>query len=108
MHESADDFKNAARSRARSGFGHLQRRTHADAKKTAFNRWRQFGQPTMQIVFRGANHFWWSATASNANQHDIANYYTKNWFDRWLKGDLTATGRLLSRTLLIIRRSKIY
>jgi hypothetical protein len=64
MHESADDFKNAARSRARSGFGHLQRRAHADAKKTAFNRWRQFGQPAMQVVFRGANHFWWSATAA--------------------------------------------
>ncbi len=72
----------------------------ADAKKTAFNRWRQFGQPTMQVVFRGANHFWWSATASNANQYDIANYYTKNWFDRWLKGDLTATTRLLSRTIV--------
>ena len=72
----------------------------ADAKKTAFNRWRQFGQPTMQVVFRGANHFWWSATASNAAQYDVAHYYTKNWFDRWLKGDLTATGRLVSRTII--------
>jgi dienelactone hydrolase len=72
----------------------------ADAKKTAFNRWRQFGQPSMQVVFRGANHFWWSGGASSANQYDIANYYTKNWFDRWLKGDLTATGRLLSRTII--------
>ena len=72
----------------------------ADAKKTGFNRWRQFSQPAMQVVFRGANHFWWSATASSANQYDIANYYTKNWFDRWLKGDLTATGRLLSRTII--------
>ncbi|HEY0048070.1 MAG TPA: hypothetical protein VGB68_02210 [Pyrinomonadaceae bacterium] len=72
----------------------------ANAKKTAFNRWRQFGQPVMQVVFRGANHFWWSASASNNNQYDIADYYTKNWFDRWLKGDLTATGRLLSRTVV--------
>lgn len=72
----------------------------ANAKKTAFNRWRQFGQPVMQVVFRGANHFWWSANASNNNQYDIADYYTKNWFDRWLKGDLTATGRLLSRTIV--------
>lgn len=70
----------------------------ADAKKTGFDRWRQFGQPAMQVVFRGANHFWWSA-AANDSQHDLAHYYTKNWFDRWLKGDLTATSRLLSRTV---------
>jgi dienelactone hydrolase len=69
----------------------------AEAKKTGFNRWRQFGQPAMQVVFRGANHFWWSATASTTTQHDVANYYTQNWFDRWLKGDTSATGRLLSR-----------
>jgi len=71
----------------------------AEAKKTGFNRWRQFGQPAMQVVFRGANHFWWSATASTPSQHDIANYYTQNWFDRWLKGDTSATGRLLSRSV---------
>jgi hypothetical protein len=70
-----------------------------DAKKTAFNRWRQFGQPSMQVVFRNANHFWWSATASNTAQYDIAHHYTQNWFDRWLKGDLTATTRLMSRTV---------
>jgi dienelactone hydrolase len=71
----------------------------ADAKKTGFNHWRQHGQPAMQVVFRGANHFWWSANASTAAQYDIANHYTKNWFDRWLKGDLTATIRLVSRTV---------
>lgn len=70
----------------------------ADAKKTGFNRWRQFGQPAMQIVFRGANHFWWSA-AGTTEQHQFAYYYTQNWFDRWLKGSLQATGRLLSRTV---------
>ena len=69
-----------------------------DAKKNGFNRWRQFGQPVMQVVFRGANHFWWSAAASSSQQ-DLAHYYTKNWFDRWLKGDLTSTGRLLSRNV---------
>ena len=71
----------------------------AEAKKTGFNRWRQFGQPAMQVVFRSANHFWWSATAGTTAQHDIANYYTQNWFDRWLKGDTSATGRLLSRSV---------
>ncbi|HLM61348.1 MAG TPA: carboxypeptidase-like regulatory domain-containing protein [Pyrinomonadaceae bacterium] len=70
----------------------------ADAKKTPFNRWRQFGQPAMQVVFRGATHFWWSAAATDA-QHDLTHYYTQNWFDRWLKGDLTATAKLVSRTV---------
>jgi dienelactone hydrolase len=69
-----------------------------DAKKTGFNRWRQFGQPAMQIVFRGSNHFWWSAAASET-LHNLTHYYTRNWFDRWLKGDLTATSRLLSRNV---------
>jgi hypothetical protein len=71
-----------------------------DSKKNGFNRWRQFGQPVMQVVFRGANHFWWSGTASNQNQYDIADHYTKNWFDRWLKGDQNATTRLLARTIV--------
>jgi dienelactone hydrolase len=71
----------------------------AEAKKTAFNRWRQFAQPAMQVVFRNANHFWWSANASTTAQHDIAHYYTQNWFDRWLKGDTSAAIRLLSRTV---------
>jgi dienelactone hydrolase len=70
----------------------------AEAKKIGFNRWRQFSQPTMQVVFRGSNHFWWSTAASQA-QHNLTHYYTRNWFDRWLKGDLTATSRLLSRTV---------
>jgi hypothetical protein len=71
---------------------------NADAKTAAFNRWREFGQPVVQVVFRGSNHFWWSAAASDA-QHNLTHYYTQNWFDRWLKGDLTATARLVSRTV---------
>jgi dienelactone hydrolase len=71
----------------------------ADAKKTAFNRWRQFGQPAIEVVFRGATHFWWSASVGTSAQHDIAHFYTQNWFDRWLKGDLTATTRLVSRAV---------
>jgi dienelactone hydrolase len=66
----------------------------ADAKLTAFERWRQAGVPAMQVVFAGATHFWWSAQAGGA-QHDLAHAYTRAWFDRWLKADTTATARLL-------------
>ncbi|CAA9319125.1 MAG: hypothetical protein AVDCRST_MAG11-1919 [uncultured Gemmatimonadaceae bacterium] len=69
----------------------------ADAKLTAFERWRQAGVPAMTVVFAGASHFWWSAQASAA-QHDLAHAYTRAWFDRWLKADTTATARLLGRT----------
>ena len=69
----------------------------ADAKLTAFERWRAAGVPAMQVVFAGATHFVWSAAATGA-QHDLAHAYTRAWFDRWLKGDTTATARLLGRT----------
>ena len=65
-----------------------------DTKLTAFERWAQAGVPVMQLVFSGATHFWWSSQASAA-QHDLAHAYTRAWFDRWLKGDSSATSRLL-------------
>jgi dienelactone hydrolase len=68
------------------------------AKLTAFERWRAAGVPAMQVVFAGATHFLWSAAAPVA-QHDVAHAYTRAWFDRWLKGDTTATARLLGRTV---------
>jgi hypothetical protein len=70
----------------------------ADAKLTAFERWRQAGVPAMQVVFAGATHFWWSAQGSEA-QHDVAHAYTRAWFDRWLKADSAATTRLLGSTV---------
>lgn len=69
-----------------------------EAKKTAFERWRAAGVPTMQVVFAGSNHFLWSAQAPEAG-HDLSHYYTQAWFDRWLKGDATATQRLLTRSV---------
>jgi dienelactone hydrolase len=69
----------------------------ADAKLTAFERWRAAGVPSMQVVFAGATHFWWSAAAADA-QHALAHAYTRAWFDRWLKGDAGATTRLVGRT----------
>jgi dienelactone hydrolase len=70
----------------------------ADAKKTAYAAWRARGVPAMQVVFAGSTHFLWSASATDA-QHGLAHHYTLAWFDRWLKGDTSATARLLSRTV---------
>jgi len=69
----------------------------ADAKITAFERWRQAGIPAMQVVFAGATHFCWSSQTSEA-QHDLAHANTRAWFDRWLKADSAATTRLLGAT----------
>ncbi len=70
----------------------------ADAKKTAFEHWKTAGQPTMEVVIKNATHFWWSDTGTVA-QHDLLHYYTQGWFDRWLKQDASATGRLTARTV---------
>ena len=70
-----------------------------DAKKNGFNHWRVAAQPAMQLVFKGATHYFWSARAGNDKTWNLANYYTLNWFDRWLKNDKAATARLLSRKI---------
>jgi dienelactone hydrolase len=70
----------------------------ADVKKSAFEHWKKAEQPVMQIVFKSSTHFWWGAQAAEA-RHDLIYYYTQNWFDRWLKGDSAAAGRLLSRRI---------
>jgi hypothetical protein len=68
-----------------------------ESKKTAFLHWRNAGVPAYQVVFAGSTHFWWSGSGTQ-QQRAICNYYTLAWFDRWLKGDLTAAERLLSRS----------
>ncbi len=65
-----------------------------DSKKTAFLHWRAAGVPAMQVVFRGADHFLWSAGAT-PDQHALSSYYTVAWFDRWLKDSQDAAARLL-------------
>lgn len=68
----------------------------ADSKKTAYDAWRAAGVATMEVVFAGTNHFFWSAMSPDT-AHDLASYYTVAWFDRWLKGQPAATARLLAR-----------
>lgn len=68
-----------------------------DSKKTAWAHWRAAGVPSMEVVLANSNHALWSASGSAANW-DKAHYYTRAWFDRFLKGDTSATARLLERS----------
>jgi hypothetical protein len=79
----------------------------ADAKLTAFNYWRTAGVPSAEIVFKHSNHFLWSGTSGTNAQHDASHYYTLAWFDRWLKGDLTAVDRIVAGTILGIARDSL-
>jgi dienelactone hydrolase len=66
-----------------------------DAKKNGFLHWRQAGMPSMQLTIRNVGHGAWSGQESNLRP--VFAYYTTNWFDRFLKGDMNATQRLMSR-----------
>jgi hypothetical protein len=68
-----------------------------ETKKVAFEWWRMNQQPTMQVVFAQSTHFVWGSPGAGTPTQALALAYTTAWFDRWLKNDLTATARLLSR-----------
>ncbi|MCA3012899.1 MAG: hypothetical protein INH41_10925 [Myxococcaceae bacterium] len=70
-----------------------------DSKKVAFEWWRMNQQPTMQVVFAQSNHFVWGTPGAGTPRQAFALAYSTAWFDRWLKGDLTATARLLNRSI---------
>lgn len=72
-----------------------------DQKKTAFQKWRSAGVPSMEVVFKGVNHFVWAQNNTTPSDTNIKNfeYYTRAWFDRFLLGDLGATKRLLATTV---------
>jgi predicted dienelactone hydrolase len=75
-----------------------------EEKKTAFAHWRMAGKPAMEVVFAGTRHLDWAQAQSNrtaAQEEDLKlfEYYTRAWFDRWLRGDRTADARLLARTV---------
>jgi dienelactone hydrolase len=74
-----------------------------DIKKTAWSIWRKAGVPSMEVVFAGASHADWGqsslTTAAKAVEIKRFEYYTRAWFDRWLRNDPTATDRLLARTV---------
>ena len=68
-----------------------------DAKKTGFDSWRASGMPAMEIVFAGADHGAFAGGGSSTAP--FIGRYTQLWFDRWLKGDTTATARLLATSI---------
>jgi hypothetical protein len=68
-----------------------------DAKKSGFLHWREAGIPSMQLTIRKVGHGAWSGQPSPLRP--VFSYYTTNWFDRFLKGDMNATQRLLSRII---------
>ncbi len=76
--------------------------TDPDLKKTAYNYWRTRGGFTMELVFAGATHLDWTQTRlkNNEAQLHLFAYYTRAWFDRFLRNDPTATARLGARTVL--------
>ncbi|GIW59466.1 MAG: hypothetical protein KatS3mg087_0532 [Patescibacteria group bacterium] len=66
-----------------------------DRKKVAFNWWKQNRMPCVQLVFNGWTHLDWTESGPVA-RHDVSNYYTLAWLDRWLKNDSTAMNRVLA------------
>jgi hypothetical protein len=70
-----------------------------ETKKTAYEAWRAAGQPAMQVVLGSSTHFVWGTQGVGTPRQSQALYYTNAWFDRWLKGDTSATIRLLSRNI---------
>lgn len=71
-----------------------------DAKKYGFLHWRQAQIPSMELVFRDTGHGAWSGQESDLRPYFA--YYTTNWFDRFVKGDTSATRRLLTRVLPVV------
>ena len=76
--------------------------TDPDMKKTAYNYWRRHGRFTMELVFAGSTHLDWAQTRTKNNEAELHlfAYYTRAWFDRFLRADRSATQRLNARTVL--------
>jgi dienelactone hydrolase len=80
-----------------------------EVKKTGYEHWRAAGTPTMQIVFAGAAHGNWTQTSSSVSEQlQLFQYYTRAWFDLYLKHDDTARARLLSPEVLGRGPEQIY
>lgn len=74
-----------------------------DQKKTAYAVWQRAGLPTMETVFKGASHLDWAQTANNSKSDEASleafEYYTRAWFDLYLRHERSAVARLLARTV---------
>jgi dienelactone hydrolase len=71
------------------------------AKSGASRAFSRAGVDTGQIVVRGGTHYEWSylplpVFGATLRGIDLSAWYTTAWFDRYVKGDLTAQRRLLT------------
>jgi dienelactone hydrolase len=78
-----------------------------DAKKTGYELWRKHGIPAMEVVFAGTQHTDWAqednvpgtaATGTQQQLHDFE-YYTRAWFDLYLRHNTAAAATLLASTV---------
>jgi dienelactone hydrolase len=67
----------------------------ADAKTTGMRHWRAAAMPAVSLTLHQATHGAFSAVGDATHKPYIV-HYTARWFDRWLKGDSSATVRLLA------------
>lgn len=75
--------------------------TDPDIKKTGFLYWREAGVPSMEVVFKGSAHGNWAQSKQSVvEQLQAFEYYTRAWFDLYLKGDESARGRLAATEVL--------
>lgn len=87
-----------------------------NAKKTGYELWRKHGIPSMEVVFAGTQHTDWAqednvrstgiATGSEQQLHDFE-YYTRAWFDLYLRHQPSAAAVLLARTVNGRPRSEV-
>jgi dienelactone hydrolase len=73
-----------------------------DAKDSGFRALRDAGTDTMQVALRSSTHLEWTYVpyilpASRLGER-VSMHYTLAWFDRYLRGDKTATDRLTGTT----------
>lgn len=66
-----------------------------DAKLAGYDSWRSAGLPAGELVLAGVTHRDFAVVGNDFAQPHMQ-YATQAWFDRWLLGDIQATGRLSS------------
>jgi dienelactone hydrolase len=73
-----------------------------DLKKTAYTYWRRHRAYTMELVFAGSMHLDWAQTRlkDNEAQLHLFEYYTRAWFDAYLRSDRSADTRLRAKRVL--------
>ena len=68
-----------------------------ELKKTAFLVWRAAGVPSMLVDFKDAVHGDWAQSRQSVSQQlESFQYFTRAWFDLYLRGDQSARARLVN------------